>query len=249
MDDQVATRVLPATLASPGYATRIGLCVLSTDEIGQRAFERVLPEGKASVVTTRVNYSDEDGFTVVGGFKTLLDALPPPGRIDVIAFSCTSGTVAMGKDQLLDAMAKGRPGLKYTSPAVAALAAFEALEVHRIALLTPYPVAMHRQVRQFFSNEGIEIVADATFNLSTDAEIGELSKASLFSAAKELVAEPVDALFVSCTATPLVPFIDELEKELGVTVITSTQAMAWHAMRLGGAKEPVQGFGRLLRDC
>lgn len=248
MDDQVATHVLPAAIEPAGYTTRIGLCVLSTDEIGQRAFERVVPEGKASVVATRAVYSDEDGFTVVGGFKMLLDALPPPGRIDVIAFSCTSGTVAMGKDRLLDAMAEGRPGLKYTSPAVAALAAIEALKIHRIALMTPYPVAMHRQVRRFFSDEGVDIVADATFNLSTDAEIGELSKASLFSGAEELAAEPVDALFVSCTATPLVPYIDELEERLGVTVITSTQAMAWHAMRLGGFKEPVHGFGRLLKN-
>src|SRR5262245_21988560 len=77
MDDQVATRILLAKLEPPRYATRIGRCVLSTDEIGQRAFERVVPEGRASVVTTRVVYSDENGFTVIGGFKNLLDALPP----------------------------------------------------------------------------------------------------------------------------------------------------------------------------
>src|SRR5262245_25293256 len=105
MDDHVATRILPAKLEPPPYATKIGLCVLSTDEIRQRAFEQIVPEGKACVLTTRVIYSDENGFTVVGGFKTLLDALPPEGRIDVVAFSCTSGTVAMGKNQLLDAMA------------------------------------------------------------------------------------------------------------------------------------------------
>jgi maleate isomerase len=30
-------------------------------------------------------------------------------------------------------------------------------------------------------------------------------------------------------------------------VVTSNQAMAWHALRLAGHVEPVAGFGRLLR--
>ena len=34
---------------------------------------------------------------------------------------------------------------------------------------------------------------------------------------------------------------------LGRLVTSSNHAMAWHALRLAGCKEPVQGFGRLFR--
>ncbi|HTI88197.1 MAG TPA: hypothetical protein VL966_16465 [Alphaproteobacteria bacterium] len=42
--------------------------------------------------------------------------------------------------------------------------------------------------------------------------------------------------------------IDAIERELGVAVMTSQQAIFWHAIRTVGIKGPIPGYGRLLRD-
>ena len=42
--------------------------------------------------------------------------------------------------------------------------------------------------------------------------------------------------------------IDPLEQALGVNVIIAIQAIAWESLRRCGVKEPIPGYGRLLRD-
>ena len=56
-----------------------------------------------------------------------------------------------------------------------------------------------------------------------------------------------DAIFISCTGLRAVDAVEPLEAETGMPVVTSNQAMAWHALRLAGYDAPVEGFGRLLR--
>jgi maleate cis-trans isomerase len=42
--------------------------------------------------------------------------------------------------------------------------------------------------------------------------------------------------------------LERLEQELGKPVISSTQAMLWHALRVAGVPDAVHGFGRLLAE-
>jgi maleate cis-trans isomerase len=42
--------------------------------------------------------------------------------------------------------------------------------------------------------------------------------------------------------------LELLEQDLGKPAISSMQACLWHALRLAGIREPIHGFGRLLRE-
>jgi len=42
--------------------------------------------------------------------------------------------------------------------------------------------------------------------------------------------------------------IEPLERDLGVSVITSLQAIAWEALRKCAITDTVAGYGRLLRE-
>ena len=115
-------------------------------------------------------------------------------------------------------------------------------------MLTPYAPRVHRQFLPFFRNGGFEVTSDATFNLESDWEIGELTTESILEASRFLAGPTrVDALFISCTAISIVSDIDELEGALDLPVVTSSQALAWDVLRLMGYKKPIEGFGRLLR--
>lgn len=248
MGEQNSATIFEGLTTGSNATARIGLILLSTDEVGGDAFTSIMPQNEVSVFATRTAYDHGGGgFSLAASFADVVNTLPPAGRFDVLAFSCTSGTVTMGMKNLLSQLAEASPGMKYTSPAVAAIAALQHLAAKRIALLTPYRLRLHESFLTFFRVNGFEITAGGTFDKSTDAEIGELRRESIFRAANALIRDKrPDALFISCTATPVVPHIDTLEREIGIPVVTSSQAMAWDALRLAGYRKAIDGFGRLL---
>ena len=55
-----------------------------------------------------------------------------------------------------------------------------------------------------------------------------------------------DALFVSCTALPVLNIIDKLEKKLNIPVLSSNQALIWDSLETIGKNNDVLGFGKLF---
>jgi maleate isomerase len=55
-----------------------------------------------------------------------------------------------------------------------------------------------------------------------------------------------EAYFLSCTNIRAMAAIAPLERALNVPVISSNQAMLWHALRKAGVADKLQGYGRLL---
>ena len=55
-----------------------------------------------------------------------------------------------------------------------------------------------------------------------------------------------DALFVSCTALPVLNIIDKLEKKLNIPVLSSNQALIWDSLETIGKNNGVLGFGKLF---
>ena len=70
-------------------------------------------------------------------------------------------------------------------------------------------------------------------------KLSELSKIDLNDA---------DALFVSCTALPVLPIIDKLEKKLNKVVLSSNQVLIWDTLQSIGKKDSIDGFGRLFKN-
>ena len=54
------------------------------------------------------------------------------------------------------------------------------------------------------------------------------------------------AAFLSCTAIRAVEAIDAIEADIGKPVVTSNQAMVWHALGRLGIDDTPKGYGRLM---
>jgi maleate isomerase len=171
----------------------------------------------------------------------------PAGRLDVIAYGCTSGTIAMGEATIARRIREVRPGIAVTTPFTAVLAGLAALQARHTILLTPYSLPVTMTMCDFLERSGIEVVRAATFDLKLDSEMNRVSPASIRRAVHELDDADCEAVFVCCTALRANGVIEELERALGKPVISSNQALAWHALRLAGYREQVANFGRLLR--
>ena len=55
-----------------------------------------------------------------------------------------------------------------------------------------------------------------------------------------------DALFISCTALPVLNIIDNLEKKLNKPVLSSNQTLIWDSLESIGKNNNVTGFGKLF---
>lgn len=62
-----------------------------------------------------------------------------------------------------------------------------------------------------------------------------------------MLGSKADVLFLSCTNLHTFELLDELEQRLGLPVISSNQALFWHALQLTNCIHRPQNFGSLLR--
>ena len=69
----------------------------------------------------------------------------------------------------------------------------------------------------------------------------------LFDVLSKIDLNGAEALFVSCTALPVLSIIDELEKKLNTTVLSSNQALIWDTLVKIDKNNSVKGFGKLFQ--
>ena len=144
-----------APAASP---CELGLIAVATDHAIEEELRRFLPPERATIYATRVALPDRYDLAslraTAAGLSAAAALLVPGSPLDVLAYGCTSATVAIGEAAGFERLRRDRPDLPCTTPITAAMAAFGQLGVARVALLTPYPRAVHEAIAAFLG--GVE---------------------------------------------------------------------------------------------
>lgn len=232
---------------------KIGLIALSTDQTTEYDFARMLPSQGVMFYTSRVYVTNP--ITVENLRKMgpqLADAaarILPGVELGAVAYSCTSGTVALGHDEVERQIQKGQPGVVVVTPMNAALAAFRELGIARISLLTPYIDDVNQAMREYVEQRGVEVLNIGGFCLENDFDMACLPPTAIEAAALEVCDDAADAIFISCTAIRSAEVVDRLETQLGKPVLTSNQCMFWESLRRAGYERSVDGYGQLLREA
>jgi maleate isomerase len=243
--------------AAPGHRARIGLLLLATDYATERELRDFMPtEGALGAdavgwVTSRVPNANP---VTVANLRAMAPQLArsagtllPGGRLDALAYGCTSGSIAIGTEAVRAQIAEGRPGVPVTTPAAAARAGFAALGVSRLSVLTPYDDEINETIAGFLRDDGRDVTRFLSFHLDSDEAISGVAPEVVAEAAVACDTPDSDAVFISCTGLKAVGLVPGLEARLGKPVVTSNQAMFWHALRLAGVADALPGRGRLLQ--
>jgi len=235
---------------SDGGRKLIGLILLSTDLTLERLLHRLIPADQVAIFVNRVTYNNPMTVENLAAVETSLaqaarDILPGV-ELDAMAFACTSGSIAIGPENVMQRITDGQPGVPVTTPVTAAIDGLKQLGLGRIALLTPYPDPVNQPLAHFIQGNGITIEKMSTFDLDSDIDVGRIPVPAIIEAARAADHKDAEAMFLSCTALQAADCITELEKTLGKPVLTSNQAMLWRAMRLAGYNGKISGFGELM---
>lgn len=240
----------PDDLDDGGVCHRIGLLALSTDVATEADFHRMLPGPEVMFHTARVrqiNPLTAENLRKMGPLLGDAAATIAEGQpLDVIAYSCTSGSVVLGSEAVAAEIQRGCPGVTVVNPIDSALAACAALGLRRVSLVTPYIPALTQTMADYIESRGQGLASVANFALEDDITMARLSPAAIRRGARAFCAPDADGLFISCTAIRAAETVAALEAELGRPVLTSIQCLFWAALRASGYQAPVWGHGRLL---
>ena len=229
---------------------RIGLITLGSDFRIEKDFNNVIYGRDIDLYVNRIHcYNPLTNETLAKMSDDITDVtkdILPDQKIDCVAYGCTSGTVAAGYETIKSKVNLAKPDAKVSTPITSAIKAMRTLDIKKISIFTPYTKIINNSVVDYFNKEKIIINSLTYLDIASDLDIGKVDQHYLFEVLSKIDLEDSDALFVSCTALPVLSIIDKLEKKLNKIVLSSNQTLIWEALNLIGNKEPVIGYGKIF---
>ena len=235
---------------SKHHNPRIGLITLGSDFRIEKDFNNVIYEKNIDLFVNRIHshnpLSNKTLVKMAEDITNVTKEILPGQKLDCVAYGCTSGTVAAGYETIKSKVNLAKPDAKVTTPITSAIKAIRTLDIKKISIFTPYTKIINNSVVDYFNKEKIIINSLTYLDIASDLDIGKVDQHYLFEVLSKIDLEDSDALFVSCTALPVLSIIDKLEKKLNKIVLSSNQTLIWEALNLIGNKEPVIGYGKIF---
>ena len=229
---------------------RVGLIALGSDFRIEKDFNNVFYGRDIDLYVNRIHcynpLTNETLAKMADDITDVVSDILPDQKIDCVAYGCTSGTVAAGYDLIKTKVNLAKPEAKVTTPLTAAVKALEALGIKKVSIFTPYTKTINDLVVGYFEKENIIINSLTYFDIDSDLDIGKVDEDYLFEVLSKIDLSESDALFVSCTALPVLSIIDKLEKRLNKVVLSSNQTLIWDSLNSIGYKNNIEGFGKLF---
>lgn len=231
---------------------KLGLILPSSNTTTEPDFHRVLPDN-VSLHTSRIWVVDvtHDGLEEMNRDAELAAKYVGTTEPHAIAYACTSGSFigGPGYDQALLARISAEAGgvaSVGTSPSM--VEALRTVGVTRVAVVTPYTDTINEGLTTFLTAHGFDVATMAGQQIVSNLEIGDQSPEAILAFARANLDPSAEGYFLSCTNWRSMEIVDQLERESGKPVVTSNQATVWAALRALAVSEPIDGYGRLLRE-
>ena len=229
---------------------RIGLIALATDFMIERDFIKIIRDKDIDFFVNRIEcynpLTKENLIRMSEKVTEVTNNILPNEEIDCIVYGCTSGTIAAGYESIKKKVKAAKPKAKLTTPSSAAIKALKKLKVKKIAIFTPYSKKLNDEVVHYFVKEGFNVTSNSYLDIQADYDIGKVEQEFLFDVLSKIEMNDAEALFISCTALPVLDIIDRLERELNKTVLSSNQTLIWDSLESIGKNKNVVGFGNLF---
>ena len=235
--------------ANYGDRARIGMLLPSVNRAAEPQITEMLPRG-VSLHTTRLRLraSDEAAINemvsdVERGAVMLADA-----GVDLIVFHCTAASMfAPGFDDGIIERIEKATGKDATSTSKGCLDAFELFGAKNITLTTPYVQQTNDREVAYLESHNVNVLSETGAGITGDGGAMLAIEPEEWRRRVNAQDEPESqAAFISCTAIRAIEAIEAIEADIDKPVITSNQAMLWHALRMLGIDDRPQGFGRLM---
>ena len=231
---------------------RIGLITLASDFRIEKDFNNVIYGKEVDLYCNRIHcynpLTNEMLKKMADDISKVTEDILPDQKLDCVAYGCTSGTIAAGYQSIFEKVNLAKPNTKVTTPITAAVSALKTLKIKKLSIFTPYTDEINQSVINYFKKENIDIVELSYFDIASDLDIGKVDSGYLLDVLLKKDLSNSDALFVSCTALPVLSIIKDLEKKTGKIILSSNQTLIWDTLKQVNFKNEVEGYGELFNN-
>jgi maleate isomerase len=236
-----------------GHQARIGYTSPPlTTEVFAYEFYRIVPVGVTLVLTTLaiVERSTEEVDRSYDISMKAAREMAAAG-VDIVMLGGVPINLSRGADNA-SAMIRDLEQelkVKVATSASAQAAAAKVLGVKKVVVAQPYEATQTARIASYAEHFGCEVLG-ATGWGSAFNQIGRIPRTAALEMGRKLMHQhpQADAILFPSPHWPTIEAIEPLEREFGVAVMTALQAIVWHALRLVGVNDRIDGYGRLLRD-
>ncbi len=231
---------------------KIGLVALSSDYTIEKDFNRICLNLPMDLFVNRIPFQNpmnkKNYLKMIGYLTNIANDILPGETINTVAYACTSGTIAIGEKKIKKNIQKAKPNCYVTTPITAAVKALKKLKLKKISVFTPYPQRVNETVYNHLINKGIKIVKFGSYNLDSDLDVGKVDPVSLFKTILKMNHNEAEAIFVSCTALPILEIIGKVEKIIKKPVLSSNQVLIWDCLRSVKINSHINNYGKLFKE-
>lgn len=242
-----------------GYRANIGVIIPSTNTTVEHDYNVMRPDGITfhtgrMYIEHPVADSDEAFERLIAQIRDSTEAAVRDvvtARIDHLVMGMSAETFWGGQDGNAAFMARVSEmagGMAVTTGADACGVAARTLGVRRVAVITPYQAVGDAEVRRFFGDIGLDIVALEGLRCPSATAIAEVPEDRLRRAMLDLDGPEVEAIIQVGTNLSMLRLADEAERWLGKPVLAINAVTLWHALRTLGFTDRIEGVGSLLRE-
>ena len=175
-------------------------------------------------------------------------------RVDVLGYACLVAIMSMGKGYHRTSEARlhkrteenGAPAPVVTS-AGALVDGLKVLGAKRISVICPYVKPLTQLVVDYIEHEGVAVKDFIALEIPDNIEVGRHDPNNLLEIYKKVDTTGIDAFVASaCVQMPSLPVIDELQKALGLPVVSASVCTGYQLMSRLGLLAASPGAGELL---
>ncbi len=241
------------------WRMKFGVVTPSTNTIVQPEYDDLRPPG----VTNHVGrmHIPDDPVTNDADFDELIR------RIDVAleeavdrVMTCKPDHMILGisaesiwgggleaAEKVKDRMRERSGGLGVTLAADALPAALQAHGVAgKVGLLTPYMPTAEKHIQKFMDDIGYDVSSMVHLRCGGPVVIAHTTRAELRAGLQQLADDGADAIVQFGANLPMGRFAAVAEQWLDRPVICVNVATYWHALRVNGITDKVEGYGALM---
>jgi maleate cis-trans isomerase len=238
-----------------GHRARIGYCSPPfVTETFIYEFYRMVPAGVTLLITTLEVGNAYTAEAFAGSRDRSMAAAREMGEAgaSVVVLGGNPVNQSMGIENLprLCEELSAEIGVPVVTSTLAQVEALHRLGARRIATAhmagPEHEARAHRQI-QAMGFESVGVVSAGPWPL---IRYGLIDPDAALELGRELRRRfpDADCLHFANAHWPVAFTIEPLERELGLPIMTSHQAIVWKALRTAGIDDPIEGFGRLLRE-
>ena len=235
-----------------GWRGRLGWIGPSISDTVLLEFYHILPEG---VLVTPYDLgvqaiSDHELQRVASRYEEVARILKDL-EVEAIMIGGTPGITKLGFDMDKEIIKKieALTGLPTSTTPTAEVDAMRSLGITRVALVSPYAEALNQHLKSYLEYCGFIVVVVKGQGLVKNVDFSKGTSHMTYMMAKEAFRKAkggVDGIIFMCPRWPTVKSIEPLERDLGVPVVTTAQAIVWKGLSLLQVNEVKPGYGKLF---